>query len=122
MVLKISVDPTDTVSPLETVVATDSGLPTTRPRYSTSSSCSWLIDGAAPNSTDPGNTKMMFEPEPLDLCLDLLLGAAADGDEHDDGPDTDDDAEHREQAAQPVRPQRIQGDAERLSQPHVVTA
>ena len=65
---------------------------------------------------------MMFEPEPLDLCLDLLLGAAADRDQHHDRADADDDAEHGEQAAQPVGAQRVQRDAKRLRQSHCAAA
>ena len=65
-----------------------------------------LTVGAAPNSNLPGTTMMMFEPRPSTWSLDLLLRAAADRDQHDDRGDADDDAEHRQRAAQPVGAQR----------------
>ena len=54
--------------------------------------------------------------ETLDLLLDLLLRAAADGDQDHDGGHADDDAEHRQDAAHPIGPQGIQSHAERLAQ------
>jgi hypothetical protein len=58
--------------------------------------------------------------EPVDLGLDLALGAGADGDQHHDGGHADHHAEHGQQAAQPVRAQRGHGDPPRLRQPHPV--
>jgi len=43
-----------------------------------------------------------------------LLGAAAERDDRDHGGDADDAAEHREERAQLVRPQRCQRDEENL--------
>ena len=85
---------------------------------STSSSCSRLTDGAEPNSNSPGHDEDEVRAESLDLGLDLLLGAAADGDQDHDGRDADDDAEHGQHAAQPVGPQRVERDPERLAGPH----
>ena len=61
---------------------------------------------------------MMFDPSPSTCVLDLLLRAAAEGHQHHDGGDADDDAEHRQRAAQPVGAQGAEGDPEGLAGPH----
>jgi hypothetical protein len=110
--------PARTVSPLARVTATPSGWSSARPRRSASASSSRLRVGAEPNSSCPGHEDHQVGAEAVDLVLDLLLGPAADGHQHHHRGDADDDAEHGEQAAQPVRAQGRDGDAERLGDPH----
>ena len=69
-------------------------------------------------SSRPGTTISRLEPRPSTCCFDLLLRAGADGHERDHGGHPDDDAEHGEHAAQPVGPQRVEGDPPRLGEPH----
>ena len=47
-----------------------------------------------------------------DLGLDALLGALADGEHSDDGADTDNDAEHRQESSELVVAQCFQGYSE----------
>ncbi len=65
-----------------------------------------------------GDDEDQVAAQTLDLALDLLPGARADRHHQHHGGDADDDAEHGEQAADPVAAQRIQGDAERLEALH----
>ena len=65
-----------------------------------------------------GRDHEQVRAELVDLVVDLGLRALSEPDREDDGADADEDPEHRQRRAQPVRADRVGRGAERVAPVH----